>query len=78
MQKCAKCKHPADGAIITEGGVSYPFCNTCTKILETFPVPTHIMHIFLKHEDMMSQADKNIFEARRARLDGERAWHNKE
>ena len=78
MERCVKCKSPANGAIITEGGVSYPFCNNCTKILETFDVPTNIMHTFLKHEDMMSQVEKNIFEARRARLNGEGTWKTKE
>ena len=73
MAKCAKCKKIASGAII-EGGVSYDFCQTCLDILNTFPIPTNIMHIFLTPEDRQSQEDRNIFEARKRRLAGLSVW----
>jgi hypothetical protein len=76
MQKCAKCKADANGSIIVEGGVSYPFCNECSSLLETFPVPTNILHTFLTEDQRMSQEDKNIFEARKRRLKGKSLWKN--
>jgi hypothetical protein len=56
---CAKCKDPANGSIFVEGGVSYPFCKTCTEILDSFSIPTNILHVFLKPEDKLSQVEKN-------------------
>jgi hypothetical protein len=79
MQKCAKCKDPIkNGSTYVEGGIAYQFCETCTAILETFPLPTNIMNIFLTPEDRMSQADKNIFEARKRRVQGKGNWGKKE
>lgn len=75
MDKCAKCGDNAKGgAIYVEAGVAYPFCKTCTEILETFPVPANIMHIFLTPEERQSQETKNIFDARERRLKGEKLW----
>lgn len=72
--KCAKCEDDTEGgSTFVQGGVAYPFCKTCTEILESFPIPTNILHIFLKPEDMETQEEKNIFEARR-RASGERYW----
>lgn len=75
MIECVKCKHPADGATITEGGINYPFCDTCTKILELFPRSTNIMHIFLNPDDKSSQENKNIYEARKRRTKGHLLWN---
>jgi hypothetical protein len=71
--QCAKCNDTANGSTIVDGGVSYSFCKTCSNILETFP-NTNIMHIFLTPDQMQSQVDRNIFEARKRRVKGERVW----
>lgn len=68
MKNCVKCKsNTIGGSTIIEGGTSYAFCKECTNILQTFPIPTNIMHIFLKQEDRINQFDKNIWEARKRR-----------
>lgn len=79
MKKCAKCKDESSRTYSTyfEGGVGYEFCETCTDILETFPVPTNIMHVFLIPDDRMSQVNRNIFEARRRRIKGQSVWKGK-
>lgn len=75
LTKCAKCKEDTNGgSIYVEGGTSFRFCKTCSDILETFPVPTNIMHIFLTEEQKQSQITRNIFEARRKRLQGISKW----
>lgn len=75
MIKCAKCKSSCEGgSTYLEGGVDYPFCKECTDILETFPIPTNILHSFLGSEKMQSQITKNIFAARKRRAKGEKVW----
>lgn len=69
--KCSKCNDPFEGGCTyIEGGNAYQFCKTCTDILETFPVPTNIMHMFLNP----NQKDKAIFSARKERLNGKSPW----
>lgn len=76
-KKCDKCKdYIVNGSTYIEGGISYHFCKTCTNILETFPVPTNIMHIFLTPEDRLTQFQRNIFEARKRRVSGNSPWNS--
>lgn len=76
MNKCAKCKNDTEGgSTYVEGGTSYQFCKTCSDILETFPVPTNIMHVFLTPDERQSQIDRNMFEARKRRISGIKLWN---
>jgi hypothetical protein len=72
--KCCKCYSSLEGgSTYIEGGMAYSFCKICTDVLETFP--TNIMHIYLIPESKQSQADKNIFEARKRRNKGIRLFN---
>lgn len=72
---CAKCHSDFEfGSTIVKDGIAYKFCKTCTNILESFPVPANIMHVFLTPEDKQSQENKNIFEARKRRAESKSLW----
>jgi hypothetical protein len=76
MIKCSKCKSSCEGgSTYIEGGETYSFCKECTDILETFPIPKNILHTFLGTEKMQSLITKNIFEARKRRVKGEKVWN---
>jgi hypothetical protein len=71
--ECAKCKSEATVNFVQEGTV-YPVCETCLKIIESFPVNSNIAKEFFKYEDSMTQVMKNIFEARKRRAQGHK-WN---
>lgn len=74
-KKCDKCKDSIKGgSTVVSEGIAYNFCKSCTEILETFPNPSNIIHIFLTPDQRQSKADRNIFEARKRRAKGESVW----
>lgn len=47
--QCDKCKCTIkDGTLLTEEGVFYKFCNTCSKIIDSLPFSVGISNFFQK------------------------------